>query len=231
MRSADEFVYSSRMTKAVSFDQKHFDVLTGLFTANANLPRSAAHQLVRVRSINLKVGIISISDIPNRKSLSLPLGLKENKTLCLSREDFSLNILDDWGGKIRSCRVRTPEVFRDLYYYTRQMKATVSRPAIYEKLLARYNHMSGFTTKGIGEWQKSISITRFFKTKTNITASNLISAFSGCIPPFTSRLNHDHLLNHRTKIGLRPEYSDIDDISADQYAELMKIVDHTNEVF
>ena len=95
MRSADEFVFSSRMTKGVSFDYEHYDVLTGLFTPNANLPRSAAQQLVRVRSINLKVGIVSISDVPKRKNLYLPLDLHENKKLCLSREDFSLNILDD----------------------------------------------------------------------------------------------------------------------------------------
>ena len=95
MRQADEFSYSSKLTKGLSFDEDHFDIVMGFFTANANSPKSGAQQLVRARNIKLKHGFISVSSIPNTKNLHLPLSFLDNKQLCLSREDFSLNILDD----------------------------------------------------------------------------------------------------------------------------------------
>ena len=73
MRESDEFAYSSRMTKGVSFDELHFDAVTGIFTANANLPRSAAQQLVRARKTKLKQGIICVSAVPKMKNLHVPL--------------------------------------------------------------------------------------------------------------------------------------------------------------
>ena len=95
MRTSDEFAYSSVMTKGVSFDDTHFDVLNGLFTPNANLPISAAQQMVRARSINFKSGIVCVSNMSKQKDMHLPLQYKDNIRLCLDREDFSLNILDD----------------------------------------------------------------------------------------------------------------------------------------
>lgn len=94
MRSADEFAYSSRMTKGLSFDDNHFDVLTGYFTPHANLPRCGAQQLVRARNINLKSGFISISDIPRYESMHLPLQYPDVTKLCNSKELFSLDLLD-----------------------------------------------------------------------------------------------------------------------------------------
>ena len=97
MRESEEFAYSSRMSKGVSFDDVHFDLITAMFSPNANSPRDAAHQMVRARSLKLCGGILCISDVPDWKDLHLPVGLEEAKKLCLEREDFSMNILDDRG--------------------------------------------------------------------------------------------------------------------------------------
>ena len=95
MESAQEFAFTSRLTSGLSFDKIHYDILTAYCTPCANLPRSAAQQIVRARDIKFRGGFITVADSVNTRMISKPLGYKENKRLCLARENFSLNLLDD----------------------------------------------------------------------------------------------------------------------------------------
>ena len=95
MKTANDFAFTSRMTCGISFDEDHYDISTSYFSPCANLPRSGAQQMVRVRHFSLKSGFFSVADDFDKRAIAKPLGFKQNKELCLSREDFSMNILDD----------------------------------------------------------------------------------------------------------------------------------------
>ena len=135
METSELFAFTSRLTAGLSFDKKHYDVLTGYFTPNANLPRSGAQQLLRARDIKLRSGFFTVTEKPNIKMMVKPLGYDANKDLCNSREDFSCNLLDDWGCKMRTLRVRTPESMRPLYYHLQNERAIAARPKLYKKIL------------------------------------------------------------------------------------------------
>lgn len=51
--------------------------------------------MVRVRNFSVKSGFFSVADDFNMTAMAKPLGFNENKELCLEKEDFSTNILDD----------------------------------------------------------------------------------------------------------------------------------------
>ena len=95
MRSAQCFAFTSRLTSGFSFDEKHYNVVTGFFTPCANSARSGAQQLVRVRDVSLRSGFFSVAEDVNIRNISRPLGYDKNKTLALEKEDFSLNLVDD----------------------------------------------------------------------------------------------------------------------------------------
>ena len=95
MSNADDFSYTSRLTAGVSFDLPRYDVVTSYFTPLANLPRTGAQQVPRVREVNFRTGFFAVDNSSNRPMLALPLSYKANKELCLSREHFSLNVLDE----------------------------------------------------------------------------------------------------------------------------------------
>lgn len=135
MRGAQEFAYTSRLTSGISFDSLHYDVLTGYFTPCANSPRSGAQQMVRIRNISTNSGFFSVAKDVNTRFLSKPLGYSKNKDLCLSRESFSLNLMDDWGHKMNTLRVNTPKSMRPLYFHLSNEKALAARPLLYKKLL------------------------------------------------------------------------------------------------
>ena len=111
------------------------------------------------------------------------------------------------------------------------MRAVASRPSLYEKLLVAYNQMSGFETRKLGDQEDCIGITRFFKAKTTTACTNKIAAFAGSIPLYTSRMNVDHLIGRRTKIGELPEYSEIEDINKERYDFLSGMNTTTDEFF
>lgn len=95
MQTAQDFSFTSRLTSGFSFDEEHYHLLTAYFSPCSNLPRSGAQQMLRVRQIIFKSGFFSVAADFNRKNMTRPLGYKENMELCLAREDFSLNLLDD----------------------------------------------------------------------------------------------------------------------------------------
>ena len=95
INNACEFSFTSRLTAGVSFEIPRYYVVTSYFTPLANLPRSGAQQIPRVRNVNFRTGFFAVDNIWNRRMLALPLGLEANKELCLSREHFSLNIQDE----------------------------------------------------------------------------------------------------------------------------------------
>ena len=70
--------------------------------------------MVRVTNISMKSGFFSIAEDHNRKYMSKKLGYSKNKDLCSNPEQFSLNLLDDWGYKSETLRVKTPEEIRPL---------------------------------------------------------------------------------------------------------------------
>ena len=95
MNAATDFAFTSRMTCGVSFDANRYDISTSYFLPCTNLPRSGAQQMVRVRHFSLKSGFFSVANDFDKRAIAKPLGFNQNKELCLSREDFCMNILDD----------------------------------------------------------------------------------------------------------------------------------------
>ena len=95
MDSAQDFTFTSRLSAGISYDQDHYDIITSFFSPCANLPRGGAQQLLRARKIKFKAGFFSVANHQNKAMITKPLGYSANKHLCLSREDFSLNLLDD----------------------------------------------------------------------------------------------------------------------------------------
>lgn len=96
MNTATDFAFTSRMTCGISFDTTdHYHISTSYFSPCANLPRSGAQQMVRVRHFSLKSGFFSVADDFDKRAIAKPLGFQQSKELCLSKEDFSMNILDD----------------------------------------------------------------------------------------------------------------------------------------
>ena len=95
MRSAQDFTFTSRLTAGIFFDEDHYDIVTSFFSPCANHPRGGAQQLQRARKIKFKAGFFSVGNHYNKSMMSKPLGYSKNKRLCLSREIFSLNLLDD----------------------------------------------------------------------------------------------------------------------------------------
>ena len=94
MSSAQDFTFTSRLSAGISYDEEHYDIITSFFSPCANLPRGGAQQLQRARKIHFKAGFFSVGNNYNKYMMSKPLGYSENKRLCLSRENFSLNLLD-----------------------------------------------------------------------------------------------------------------------------------------
>ena len=93
--TADDFSFTSRLTSGVSYNKLRYDVLTCYFTPQANLPRTGAQQILRVRNFASNSGVFSVGSDCNRRWMCKPLGFSQNRKLCLSRESFSLNLLDD----------------------------------------------------------------------------------------------------------------------------------------
>ena len=71
------------------------------------------HSLV-VRARDIKFGgvFIAVADSVSMRMIWKPLGYKENQRLCLGRENFSLNLLDDWC-TIKTLRVKTPLEYKE----------------------------------------------------------------------------------------------------------------------
>ena len=66
---------------------------------------------------------------------------------------------------------------------------------------------------------------------TTATCANKIAAFAGSIPLYSSRMNVDHLIGRRTKIGELPEYCEIEDINKERYDFLSGMNATTDEYF
>ena len=199
----------------------------GYFSPRANLPRSGAQQNVRIRKFRLKSGFFSVSDDYNRRVLSKPLEFQANKYLCLSREDFSLHLLDDWGMRAKTLRVRTPANFRSLYFHLCTEKALSGRPKYYKKLLAHYNKENGFEVMSYENFQKAAVVMRQLVLMVGKVATNTIAAMSGSIPPFfpqASAIAGAGVVS-RHVLGCRPDYFDIHLITQAQYAELFQLHD------
>ena len=95
MKTADDFAYTARLNSGVSFDAIRYDAITSYYSPQANLPRTGAQQLLRARNISTKNGFFSVGMDSNRRYIVKPLGYTKNKELCLSRESFSLNLMDE----------------------------------------------------------------------------------------------------------------------------------------
>ena len=227
MTSANDFSFTSRLTSGFSFDEEQYHVLTGYFSPCANLPRSGAQQNLRIRKIILKSGFYSIANNYNTKVMSRPLGYKQNKELCLAREDFSLNLLDDWGSSVKTLRVHTPEAIRPLYYHIRNEQALSGRPKLFKKIFSRWNSDSGFLVKSYEEFERAVPVTRYLQSIVGKYATNVIVSMSGSLPPYFSPLKPmvDYANDERPKIGLRPEYLEIQSININRYTYLSTIPD------
>lgn len=225
METANEFAYTSRLSSGVSFDALHYDVLTGFFSPCANSPRSGAQQMVRVRNISTNSGFFSVAEDHNRKKMSKPLGYPKNKALCLNREHFSLNLLDDWGYEIKTLRVKTPEEMRALYFHLCNEKALAARPRLYKKMLAYWNRESGYTIRCYEEFERANEVTQYLNSILGCKATNTIASMSGAIPPYFRALNplEQEGLIVRPQIGSRPEYCNIKVISPSRYNVLFII--------
>ena len=97
MASSDEFSFTSRLTSGVSFDRGRYDFITSYFSPMANSPRSGAQQLLRARHISSRNGFFAVSKDYNIRGMKKLLGYLQNKKLCLNKEEFSMNLLKDWG--------------------------------------------------------------------------------------------------------------------------------------
>ena len=224
MTTASDFAYTSRMTCGVSFDNPHYDIMTGFFSPCTNTPRSGAQQILRIRNFALKTGFFSVANDFNAKVMAKPLDFDDNKQLCLSREDFSLNILDDWGTKLKSLRVRTPPPIRSLFYHISNEKSLSGRPTYYNKLLKHWNTETGFTVRGYDEFVEAIPITRLVNLLLGSNATNIIAAMSGSFPPYwepLSNLERENLVT-RSLLGTRPDYNSITLITVERYALLSR---------
>ena len=69
--------------------------MTGFFSPCANSARSGAQQLLRVRDVSLRGGFFSVANNVNVRNIKCPLGYDENKKLCVRKEDFSCNLVND----------------------------------------------------------------------------------------------------------------------------------------
>ena len=179
MEIADDFAFTSRLSSGVSFDKQRYDIITGYFSPQSNLPTSGAQQLMRNRNVRLKSGIIAFGNDCNLRNIVKPLGFSLNKRRCLSRESFSLNLLDDQGNKHKTLRVLTPDEFRPLYFHHCNLKSIAARPALYKKMMAKLNYESGFQTMELGKWENSIKITQYLYAMLGKLAANLIASMSG----------------------------------------------------
>ena len=186
MNSSDEFAFTSRLTSGVSFDHERFDVITSYFSPLANTPRSGAQQLLRARSISTKNGFFAVSKDYNRCGMKKPVGYLQNKNLCLSRESFSLNLLNDWGLEQKTLRVHTPGEYRPLYFHLCNERAIAARPYLYTKMLKYYNDESGYESKSLGCYEICIKLTQRLYNLVGKEVANLIAAMSGCLPPYIS---------------------------------------------
>ena len=227
INTAQDFSYTSRLTCGVSFEDQRYDVMTGYFSPLSNLPRSGAQQIVRVRDFSLKTGFVSVSEDCNKRVMAKPLGFQENKILCENREDFSLNVIDDWGTKLNTLRVRKPSSIRTLFYHICHEKALSGRPKYYKKLQDHWNTESGFMIKTYDEFLRALPVTQYLCSILCAKATNLIVAMSGSLPPFWephSDLEQEGLVA-RPVIGSRPDFKDIAIIDGDQYAILSRLPD------
>ena len=224
MSSAHDFSFTSRLTAGVSYDDPHYDIVTSYFTPCANLPRGAAQQILRARDIRLKAGFFSVDNMCNTSMMAMPLGFLKNKLLCLSRENFSLNLLDDWGCHLNTLRVRTPHKLRPLYYHLRNEKALAARPRLYKKLLIHYNFESGYESRSFEDFNSLISTTFHLYSTLGKEVTNLIVSMSGSIPPYFALPNafDQWGFESRPMIGTKPRYEDIRTINGSLFATLCK---------
>lgn len=131
--------------------------------------------------------------------------------------------------KCKTLRVRTPASFRMLYYHLRNEKALSARPKYYKKLLAHWNRESGFIIKSYEDFKAAIVVTRHLFVTLGKHATNVIVAMSGSIPPYFSPLSEidNERLIARSHLGVRPEYTEISLIDADEYGALCRIHEAT----
>ena len=123
-----------------------------------------------------------VSEDHNKKYMSKPLGYSKNKALCLNREHFSVNLLDDWGYEIKTLRVRTPEEMRALYFHLCNEKALAARPRLYKNMLAHWNKESGYYIKSYEEFERAYEVTQYLNSILGCKATNTIVSMSGAIP-------------------------------------------------
>ena len=102
-----------------------------------------------------------------------------------------------------------------------------ARPKYYKKLLKHWNSESGFTVRSYHDFTQAVSITQQLYNIVGFTATNLVAAFSGAIPPWWEPLSSVDLQGHlaRPFLGARPEYNAIPLIESDRYAALCLLPD------